>query len=89
MSRFDRSVGLATCEATRVVGGALAPTQEDNMPRNHPVQDQLKLRATQLQREAEALPEGRERDALLHRVTKIESAGYVIDKWTSSPGLPA
>jgi hypothetical protein len=51
------------------------------------VQDRLRLRATQLHETAETLPHGGDREALLHRARKLESASRVIDRWLASPGL--
>ena len=57
------------------------------MPRNHPVQDRLELRAMQLQEQAGTLPAGGERISLLHRAHRMESAVRTIDGWLASPGL--
>jgi hypothetical protein len=51
------------------------------------VQDHLRLRATQLHETAETLPHGGDREALLHRALKMETASRVIDRWVASPGL--
>jgi hypothetical protein len=53
------------------------------------VQDRLQLRAIQLIEVAETLPQGGRKDALLHRVRRMENASRVIDRWASSPGLRA
>jgi len=53
------------------------------------VQDRLQLRAIQLIEVAETLPRGGKKDALLHRVRRMENASRVIDRWASSPGLRA
>jgi len=60
------------------------------MPRDdlkYLAQDSLELRAVQLHATAETLPHGGDRDALLHRARRMESASRVIDRWVSSPGL--
>jgi hypothetical protein len=59
------------------------------MPGNRALQDQLELRAAQLNEAAKILPHGDERDGLLHRATKMEAASLIIDRWSSSPGLKA
>jgi hypothetical protein len=51
------------------------------MPRNHPVQDQLELRATQLRGAAEILPDGEERKGLMFRACGMEDASIIINKW--------
>jgi hypothetical protein len=71
----------------RIAAGTVARDPESQMPRNHPVQDRLEQRAMQLQEEAGTLPAGGERNALLHRAHKMESAARTIDGWLSSPGL--
>jgi hypothetical protein len=51
------------------------------------VQDHLELRATELREAAQTLPDGGERDALLHKAVKVEAASLIIERWLSSPGL--
>jgi hypothetical protein len=51
------------------------------------VQDSLRLRAAQLHEAAETLPHGGDREALLHRAGRMETASSVIDKWMASPGI--
>jgi hypothetical protein len=52
-------------------------------------QDRLELKARQLNEEAETLPHGRRREALLHKAHQINTASQIVDKWLSSPGLRA
>jgi hypothetical protein len=51
------------------------------------VQSCLDLRATQLNKAAEGLPHGDEREALLHKANRAEVASFIIDRWLSSPGV--
>jgi hypothetical protein len=53
------------------------------------VQNRLRLRATKLHETAETLPRGGDREALLHRARKMETASRVIDRWLASPALRA
>jgi hypothetical protein len=55
----------------------------------HTLQGQLALRASELNARAETLPQGDERDDLMHKAIKMEAASLVIEKWMSSPGLRA
>jgi hypothetical protein len=57
------------------------------MPGDRAVQHDLEQRAARLNEAAETLPQGDERDGLLHRATKMEAASLIIDRWMSSPGL--
>jgi hypothetical protein len=57
------------------------------MPGNRALQDHLEQRAAGLNDAAETLPQGDERDGLLHRATKMAAASLVIDRWMSSPCL--
>ena len=57
------------------------------MPGDHALQDHLEHRAARLSDAAETLPQGDERDGLLHRATKMAAASLVIDSWMSSPCL--
>jgi hypothetical protein len=57
------------------------------MPGNRALQDHLEQRAARLSDAAETLPQGDERDSLLHRATKMEAASLIIDRWMSSPCL--
>lgn len=50
--------------------------------------ERLAAQARLLKEEAESLPPGRPREALLRRVRQIEAAVKVND-WLSSPGLQA
>jgi hypothetical protein len=58
-------------------------------PTSRIVQDRLQLRATQLHEMAETLPHGHEREGLLQRIRRMESASLVIDRWMASSGLRA
>ena len=53
------------------------------------VLNHLRIRATQLHEAAETLPRGGDREALLHKAHKMETASRVIDRWLASPGLRA
>jgi hypothetical protein len=53
------------------------------------VLDRLRIRATQLHETAETLPQGGDREGLLHKAHKMETASRVIDRWLASPGLRA
>ena len=57
------------------------------MPGNRALQDHLEQRAALVSDAAETLPQGDERDGLLHRATKMAAASLIIDRWMSSPGL--
>jgi hypothetical protein len=48
--------------------------------------DRLANEANRLREEAEALPHGPERDALLKRARQADTASH-MDEWLSSPGL--
>jgi hypothetical protein len=52
-------------------------------------QDRLELKTALLNAEAESLPCGRKREALLHKARQINTASQIVDKWLSSPGLRA
>jgi len=75
------------------VTGSVEPsyvTMEDHLPHfpKHIVQERLELRAAELHEAAETLPRGGdEREGLIHRARKLESASLVIDRWMASPGL--
>jgi hypothetical protein len=59
------------------------------MPHSQSIQMHLEQRAAHLNKAAQTLPPGGERDALLHRAVKMEAASLVLDRWMSSPGLRA
>jgi hypothetical protein len=59
------------------------------MPDNGALYNFLELRAVQLTKAAETLPQGDERDGLLRRAIKMEAASLIIDRWMMSPGLRA
>jgi hypothetical protein len=48
--------------------------------------DRLANEAVRLREEAEALPHGPERDALLKKARQADTASH-MDEWLSSPGL--
>jgi hypothetical protein len=50
------------------------------------LQDRVKEWAKQIRAEADALPPGPDREALLRKVRQTETAMH-LDKWVSSPGL--
>lgn len=49
--------------------------------------ERLTQEAQRLRQEAQALPVGPERDALLHKARQVETSAH-LDQWLSSPGLP-
>ena len=53
-----------------------------------PLQDRLALHALRLKEEAQALPPGAERDAMIRRARQVEPASHLQD-WLLSPGLRA
>jgi hypothetical protein len=57
-----------------------------NYPKNV-VQHHLELKATQLHEEAETLPQGDEREALMHRAIRMEAASLIIERWASAPSF--
>jgi len=51
-----------------------------------PLQDRLALHASRLKEDAQALPTGAERDAMIRRARQAETASHV-NEWLLSPGL--
>ena len=51
-----------------------------------PLQDRMALHASRLKEEAQSLRPGHQRDALIRRARRAETASHV-DDWLSSPGL--
>jgi hypothetical protein len=103
MSCIDHYVAYKTCQFVRITVPPLAVSGDweqikafarhhgARMPHrpDHIVQDRLELRAIELIEEANGLPHGGEKDALLHRIRAMNGAWRVIDGWASSPGLRA
>ena len=88
MSAIDRYVRQPTCQAVRIIG---CDTERD-LVYEHPrqlFQDRLELEAMQLNEEAENLPHGCRREALLHKARQMNTALQIVDGWLSSPGLRA
>lgn len=50
------------------------------------LQDRLQLEANRLQLEADTLPHGPERDAIIRKARQLQTASH-MDEWLSSPGL--
>ena len=50
------------------------------------LQDRLAAWATEVREQADALPPGPERDALLKKVSRADAASHLQD-WANSPGL--
>jgi hypothetical protein len=50
------------------------------------LEEQWRAEAETLKREAEQLPYGKEREELLRRARRLETASHV-NEWLSSPGL--
>ena len=78
--------------AIDVSGWPNHPDTEHDVAHGYPrqlLQDHLQAKATQLSDEAESLPHGRRRDALLHRAHQMKTASQIVDRWLSSPGLRA
>jgi hypothetical protein len=63
------------------------PQSQPSYPRRS-FQNRLELVANKLKAEAEALPQGQEREALLRKARQTETASHV-NEWLSSPGLRA
>ncbi len=55
-------------------------------PAKHPFEEKWKRLADDTRAEAESLPHGRARDAMLKRAHQLETACHV-NEWISSPGL--
>ncbi|MDA9504913.1 hypothetical protein XI09_09375 [Bradyrhizobium sp. CCBAU 11386] len=53
-----------------------------------PFQDRLALEANRLKDEANKLPHGPLRDAVIRKARQVETASH-LDQWLSSPGLRA
>jgi hypothetical protein len=63
------------------------PRSQPNYPKQ-PFQNRLEREVVNLKEEAEALPHGPEREALLRKARQTETASQV-NEWLSSPGLRA
>jgi hypothetical protein len=64
---------------------------EPDIKRDQPklsLNNRLLLYATRLIAEAESLPDGPERDALIRKARQTETAAH-FDEWLSSPGVQA
>ncbi len=53
---------------------------------NPPIEERWKLIASIAREDAESLPPGKDRDALLNKARQLETASH-INEWLSSPGV--
>jgi hypothetical protein len=88
MSTIEHRVGQATWQIWRIIACDMEHDMACERPKQ-PFQDRLELQAVQLAEEAESLPQGRRREALLRKAREMNTASQIIDSWISSPGLRA